>query len=131
MTRATNQLYKAQQELQTLIKQERLDQNSTLKQNAQQLLEQLKVWDAKMAQRLSKAYDDVENFENGFTAHYLTLINQTDSGIPKITKGAKQKAAALDAQWEALNAEATALKSAIKTFNSACFNAGVGILTLQ
>ena len=131
MTRATNQLYTAQQELQALIKQGRLDQNSTLKQNAQQLLEQLKVWDAKMAQRLSKAYDDVENFENGFTAHYLTLINQTDSSIPKVTKGAKQKAIELDAQWEALNSKATALKSAIQTFNSACFNAGVGILTLQ
>ena len=31
-----------------------------------------------MAQRLSKAYDDVENYENGFTAHYLTVLNQAD-----------------------------------------------------
>ena len=42
-----------------------------------------------MVQRLSKAYDDVENFENGFTAHYLTLINAVDSELPKLTIGAK------------------------------------------
>ena len=82
-----------------------------------------------MAQRLSKAYDDVENYENGFTAYYITLINQTDSEIPKITQGTTEKVKELDAQWAVLNTEAMALQTAIKTFNAICFKAGIGVIT--
>ena len=82
-----------------------------------------------MAQRLSKAYDDVENYENGFTAYYITLINQTDSEIPKITQGTTEKVKELDAQWAVLNTEAKALQTAIKTFNATCFKAGIGVIT--
>jgi hypothetical protein len=131
MTQTTNQLYKAQLDLETLQKDARLKNNTNLKQSADELMRQLKTWDAKMAQRLSKAYDDVENYENGFTAYYITLINQTDSSIPKITKGAKEKAKELDAKWTKLKAEATALNTAVKDFNTACFDAGIGVLSSQ
>lgn len=39
-----------------------------------------------MIQRKSKAYDDVENFENKFTADYMFLINHTESEIPSINQ---------------------------------------------
>jgi len=36
----------------------------------------MKTWDEEMVQRKSKAYDDVENFPNKFTANYLFLITR-------------------------------------------------------
>ena len=129
MTHTTNRLFKAQQQLQQLLKDDRLKQQQTLHNTAVSLHQKLKAWDAKMAQRLSKAYDDVENYENGFTAYYITLINQTDSEIPKITQGTTEKVKELDAQWAVLNTEAMALQTAIKTFNATCFKAGIGVIT--
>ena len=46
-----------------------------------EIIKQLTNWDEDMVQRKSKAYDDVENFPNKFTAEYLFLINQTESSI--------------------------------------------------
>ena len=82
-----------------------------------------------MAQRLSKAYDDVENFENGFTAHYLYLINEADSSIPKITKGSKSRKVELEQEWARYkqNAE-NLLKGPVKAFNTACQAQDVGVL---
>ena len=52
----------------------------------------MKNWDDEMVQRLSKAYDDVENFENKFTAEWLFLINQTESDIPVVNQEHYEKA---------------------------------------
>lgn len=41
------------------------------------LLFKIKTWDEALNQRKSQAYDDVENFENKFSAEYLYLFNQT------------------------------------------------------
>ncbi len=43
------------------------------------LVQKMKAWDEDMVQRKSKAYDDVENFPNKFTANYLFLINHNES----------------------------------------------------
>ena len=63
------------------------------------LAEALQDWDGTMVQRLSQAYDDVENFVNGFTAEYLTALNHADSGIPRVNKGTEAKIESLDATW--------------------------------
>lgn len=79
-----NRLYKAQQELkkvlQTVIKNKK---EQKLIDAGKNLLADLKEWDDKMVQRRAKAYDDVENFPNKFTAEYIYLINQTESTIPE------------------------------------------------
>ena len=82
------------------------------------IITEIKKWDEIMVQRLSKAYDDVENFENGFTAHYLHLLNEVDSGIPKLTEGAKIKLNELNNQWKGYkNSAKNLIDIKIKKFN--------------
>ena len=59
----------------------------------------MKAWDEDMIQRQSKAYDDVENFPNKLTANYMFLINQTESGLPRVTRAMRSRRSELDARW--------------------------------
>ena len=129
MTHKTVALYNIQQKLKAVLSGKSIDKNSALYSEGMRLLESLKDWDALMAQRLSKAYDDVENYENGFTAYYITLINQADSSIPKITEGAKAKMNELNQQWNALHEEAKELEALIEKFNRKAFESGIGLLS--
>lgn len=102
---------------------------SSLYSTGQELLKELKVWDESMIQRKSKAYDDVENFPNKFTANYMYLINQTNSSIPKVNNGSKERREELEKEWEGLKAEGKRLlETAIPAFNKLVQEAGIGIL---
>ena len=82
-----------------------------------------------MAQRLSKAYDDVENFVNGFTAEYLTALNHADSAIPKVNTGTKEKIKVLNGVWEGHKASGSdILNNQVTAFNTALQAAGIGVL---
>ena len=130
MTRMTNALYKNQKRLGQLLKRLNEEGYNALYSKGKELLNEMKVWDAKMVQRLAKAYDDVENYENGFTAHYLTLLNQVDSDTPRLTQGARSKVTVLNQQWKELKKEGeTFQKDKIPAFNAACFQYGMGILS--
>ena len=130
MTRLTNKMYSTQQRLKQLLIKLDQDGLKKLHQQGKDLLKAMSDWDAKMVQRLSKAYDDVENYVNGFTAHYITLINQVDSDIPKITAGARSRMKELNDEWAVLNKEAQAIQSdLIPAFNQACYEQGIGVLT--
>jgi photosystem II stability/assembly factor-like uncharacterized protein len=96
------------------------------------LQKNLQAWDEKMIQRKSTAYDDVENFPNKFTANYMFMINQTESGIPKVNKGSKDRYAELWTEWKALETEGVALvDKAIPAFNKMAQEAGVGVLFVE
>jgi hypothetical protein len=96
------------------------------------LMTELKAWDENMVQRKSTAYDDVENFPNKFTANYMFLINQTDSSIPKVNKGSRDRYAELTKEWEPLKAEGTRLlEVAIPAFNKMLGTAGIGVLFVK
>jgi photosystem II stability/assembly factor-like uncharacterized protein len=129
MTRMTNQLHEIQQKLTKVVGQLNAPGQAELKSDAQTLLKELKTFDAAMVQRLSKAYDDVENFENGFTAHYLTAINQTDSSIPKVTNGARNKMKELNATWAGHKKTGEELlNNKIPAMNKKLFDSGFGAL---
>ena len=101
--------------------------HTTLREMGEALLENLKKWDEAMVQRKSKAYDDVENFENKFTANYLFLINQTQSDITRVTQASKDRRAELDKKWQELKVEGTTLRDQdIPALNKALWAAGVG-----
>ena len=91
-------------------------------------MEKIKAWDEDMVQRKSKAYDDVENFPNKFTANYLFLINQTESAIPRVNQGSIDRRKELDAKWEKLSARGKELQEAIPAFNKKLWEAGVGAI---
>ena len=87
----------------------------------------MNTWDEEMVQRKSKAYDDVENFQNKFTANFLFLINQTESDIPKVTQPSLDQKKIFEAQWADLKARGTAiLEVDIVALNKKLWELGIG-----
>ncbi len=82
-----------------------------------------------MVQRKSKAYDDVENFPNKFTANYLFLINQTESDIPRVNQPSLDLLEKMSREWAALKARADEMENKdIPAFNKKLWDAGVGAI---
>ncbi|MDN3205580.1 WD40/YVTN/BNR-like repeat-containing protein [Algoriphagus sediminis] len=125
-----NQAKAYQDQLQTLMgKLDDMEGMAELKSAGEELMASLKAWDEKMVQRRSKAYDDVENFPNKFTANYLFMINQSNSSIPKLTEGSKKRHAELWEQWLELEKEGKALiETEVPAFNKMASEMGVGVL---
>ncbi len=128
-----NKAMEYQTQLATLLK--KMEGNPTytdLLASGKKLMTDLKAWDENMIQRKSTAYDDVENFPNKFTANYMFLINQTESSIPKVNKGSRDRHAELTKEWEPLKAEGTRLlETAIPAFNKLVNEAGIGVLFVK
>ncbi|MEL6923363.1 MAG: glycosyl hydrolase, partial [Bacteroidota bacterium] len=107
MHNKVNRLHILRKQLEKLLTNLPADEKfASLRKDGQQLVQRMKAWDEDMVQRKSKAYDDVENFPNKFTANYLFLINQTDSAIPRVNQPSIDRRAELDAQWVALRQRA-------------------------
>jgi hypothetical protein len=103
------------------------EKHNALKKEGQALSQKMKQWDEDMIQRKSKAYDDVENFPNKFTANYLFLINATESDIPKVNNPSLDRLKELNAQWSILQTRANELLSKdIPAYNKQLWNVGVG-----
>ena len=129
-----NKLKIIQAEVKKIVTNLKLDEknSSELLANGNNLLKKLVAWDESMVQRKSKAYDDVENFPNKFTAEYLYLINQTESAIPRVNKSSKHRKMELDKQWIKLKEEATTLiNSSIPDYNKKLWEAGIGALKID
>jgi len=102
---------------------------SEVKSEGEAIIQKLKSWDEDMVQRKSKAYDDVENFPNKFTAEYLFLMNQNDSSLPKVSQASKDRLIELDKQWEALKSISEELiNNVIPTYNRLLWDHGIGAL---
>ena len=128
MHQMVNSLYKVQTQLKTILKDVK---DTTVKAEGEKLLKELDAWDKDMIQRKSQAYDDVENFPNKFTAEYLFLIDATNSTIPRVNQGSKDRKIELDAQWNNLKSKAnTFIKTSIPAFNSKLWDAGIGAIRL-
>ncbi len=101
-----------------------------LMSRCEELIGKLTQWDEKMVQRKAKAYDDVENFENKFTAEYMYLINSVESQLPRVNDSAYDRKKELDGQWETLKQESdTLLEQDIPDLNKALWAAGIGAIT--
>ncbi|MEE9371622.1 MAG: glycosyl hydrolase [Saprospiraceae bacterium] len=93
------------------------------------LKKKMKDWDEDMVQRMSKAYDDVENFPNKFTAEWLFMINQTQSDIPKVNQPSKDRRAELEAQWKVYKTRWDVLMNTeLPAMNKALWDAGIGAI---
>ena len=132
MTNMTNDFHKIENQLNLLNLVLKSNGEKELSEKAENLVLELKKWDKIMVQRLSKAYDDVENFENGFTAHYLTLINAVDSELPRVTNGAKNKRIELNKKWNKYKYQANnIIKPQIIQFNVDCQKNGIGAIYIN
>ncbi|MEP7267172.1 MAG: glycosyl hydrolase [Saprospiraceae bacterium] len=101
----------------------------SVQKEAKDLVQKMKEWDADMVQRKAKAYDDVDNYDNKFTANYLFLINQTESDIPRVGQPSLDRLKELNAQWEKLKTRSDdILKNKIPALNKSLWEAGVGAI---
>jgi len=101
--------------------------NAGVKTEGDALLKKITAWDEDMIQRRSKAYDDVENFPNKFTANYLFLVNATESEIPQVNQPSLDRKKELDAVWGTLKNRGTEiLEKDIPAFNKLLWDNGIG-----
>jgi hypothetical protein len=130
MHRNVNSLYEKQKQLEgVLASLPAGDKYAAVKRDGETLLKKMKAWDEEMVQRRSKAYDDVENFPNKFTANYLFLINQTESDIPRVNQPNTDLLKKLTAEWLALKARSDEmLGKDIPALNKQLWDAGFGAI---
>jgi photosystem II stability/assembly factor-like uncharacterized protein len=121
-----NTLYNAGTQLKDILKD--MEEND-LKKAGIALYNRLNQWDEDMIQRKSKAYDDVENFPNKFTAEYLFLIDQTNSAIPRVNTSSRNRKNELDKEWERLKMQGNGfLEKELPDFNKKLWEAGIGAI---
>ena len=132
MHNKVNHLKEVQGEIKSVLKELKKKDLNAIIVEAQTLLDDLNSWDEEMIQRKSQAYDDVENFENKFTAEYLFLMNHASSSIPRINQPSIERKAELDQQWQRLKADANSfINTRIPAFNKKLWSVGVGALSLD
>ena len=130
MHRMINRLYEKQKQLESLLSSlPKEEKYSAIKRDGEALVKKMKAWDEDMVQRKSKAYDDVENFPNKFTANYMFLINQTESAIPKVNQPSLDRLKELNGQWATLKARGNEmLDKDIPALNKRLWDAGLGAI---
>ncbi|MGE4072107.1 MAG: hypothetical protein AB7E72_13130 [Lysobacterales bacterium] len=130
MHERVNSLHDKQIQLEALLaKLPDEDRFAALRAEGEDLLKKLKAWDADMVQRRSKAYDDVENFPNKFTAKYLFLINHSESETPQVNPPTLEQRQLLEAQWATLKSRSDGLiDQEIPALNRKLWEAGIGAI---
>jgi hypothetical protein len=130
MHRMINSLYEKQKQLESLLGSLPAGEKfAAIKKDGDALLQKMKAWDEDMVQRKSKAYDDVENFPNKFTAHYLFLINQTESDLPRVNQPSLDRMQQLNTEWATLKARGVEIaEKDIPAFNKRLWDAGLGAI---
>jgi photosystem II stability/assembly factor-like uncharacterized protein len=108
------------------------DKYAGVKRDGEALLKKLKAWDEDMVQRKAKAYDDVENYPNKFTANYLFVINQTESDLPRINQSSLDMLEKMNAEWTALKSRSDEmLGTDIPSLNKRLWDVGIGAIWKQ
>jgi hypothetical protein len=128
-----NSMHRRRKQVETLLSKLPKDAKfETLHKEITELSNSLKAWDEDMVQRKSKAYDDVENFPNRFTADYLFMINQADNDIHLVTQPTLDLEKELNAKWATLKGRAVKmLETDIPALNKKLFEAGIGALWMN
>ena len=128
MHRLVNSLFEKQKQLESLLSSLPAGEKyAAIKRDGEALVKKMKAWDEDMVQRKSKAYDDVENFPNKFTANYLFMINATESDIPRVNQPSLDRLRELNAQWATLKARHDEIVNRdLPALNKKLYDAGVG-----
>lgn len=130
MHNMVNRLFEKQKQLETLLGTIPADGKFVaIKSDAEALLKSMKEWDDAMVQRKSRAYDDVENFPNRFTADYMFMMNQTESDIPRVNQPSIDLAAKMNARWATLKSQGEEIENRrIPDLNKRLYEAGIGAI---
>jgi hypothetical protein len=102
---------------------------TTVRRDADALVKKLKAWDDDMVSRRSRAYDDVENYPQMFTANYLFLINQTESDLPRVNQSSLDRLEETTAAWKTLKARADEMAGKeLPALNRRLWDLGIGAI---
>ena len=130
MHKTVNALHEKQIQIEAMIASLPADDKfAGVKKDADALVKKLKAWDEDMVQRKSRAYDDVENFANKFTANYMFVINQTESDLPRVNQPSIDQDEKLNAQWQTLKSRSEELLTKdIPSLNKKLWDLGIGAI---
>lgn len=130
MHEMVNTMMKKMQQMEKILNHmEKAGYDDQLIKRGNLLFDRMETWDSAMVQRKSRAYDDVENYPNMYTANYMFLLNQIESDIPVITQAALDRLKELEAEWAELKAEGIALlRRELLQYNMQLWQAGIGAL---
>jgi hypothetical protein len=105
------------------------EKHRAAKRDADSLMTRLKAWDTDMVSRRSRAYDDVENFEQKFTAHWMFMINATESELPRVNQSSRDRRTQLEGDWTRLKARSDAMINAdIPSLSRTLWELGMGAI---
>jgi hypothetical protein len=133
MHKKVNEIMKTRKQIEEILK-DLPDDNKfgAIRKQGGDLVKKMKAWDEDMIQRKSKAYDDVENFPNKFTANYLFLINQTESDIPKVNKASRDRFDELSKEWNTLDARAKEImETDVPAYTRQLWDNGIGAVRVM
>jgi len=71
----------------------------SLQQAGKAVAQKISDWEEALIQRDQKTFQDVINFPNRLNSHFMNLKRKVDAHDPRVTKGAQQRLADLQAQW--------------------------------
>ncbi|HEC44697.1 MAG TPA: glycosyl hydrolase, partial [Bacteroides sp.] len=132
MHQKVNTIFDMRKQLEDVLKNMDKEAKAELYEQGKALVAKMKKWDEDMVQRKSKAYDDVENFPNKFTAEYLFLINHTESSLPRVNEPSRERLAELTKQWEGFSATAEEIiETDIPGYNKQLWDAGIGAVRMK
>jgi gas vesicle protein len=128
-----NNLNSASMQIKEVLKKMSKEKSNELVQKqGEALLKSIQSWDEDMVQRKSKAYDDVENFPNKFTANYMFLINQTESSLPRVNQSSHDRLAELNQEWAPLKKQGEKLlEQEVPAFSKMLWDAGIGAIYVK
>lgn len=90
----------------------------TLVDAGKALIAKIDAWEAKVVETRQQNFQDVINWPSKINAEVLSLRSVIDVHDPRITQGARQRAADLRAEWEGLRTEMSQIKTAdINAYN--------------
>ncbi len=131
MHNTVNSLFEKQKQLEAILAglPATGDKFANVKRDGEALLKKMKAWDEDMVSRKSRAYDDVENYPQKFTAEYMFLINSTESDIPSVNQGSLDLLKQYTTKWSALKARSDEmLAKDIPALNKKLWEAGFGAI---
>lgn len=123
-----NDLFQKQKRLESLLDSMSSDNKfDAARKQGMTLLAKMKAWDEDMIQRKSKAYDDVENFPNKFSANYMFMMNQTESDIPRVNQPSLELIKQMNGEWAVLKSRGDEIRQKdIPALNKILWDAGKG-----
>jgi hypothetical protein len=124
-----NSLNKIKGQINAIMGDLKGDEFAEVRKAGQELVKRLNSFDTTMVQRMNKAYDDVENFENKLSAEMLFVLSQSRNQMRRINASSRNRYEEILKQWLPLKEEAeTLLNTEIPAYNKLLWEVGVGAI---